>query len=71
MKNPEVAVINFEVLDEDVTQNEFIGFLSAPVSCLRAGLRECSLRDAHGLRGRDYAFATISLLIELEQVYLV
>jgi hypothetical protein len=37
IRNPELAVIDIEVLDEDVTTFEFIGYAALPVSCMKPG----------------------------------
>ena len=61
-----MAVINFEICDEDITQTEFIAYYSLPVSCLRAGIRQCPLFDKFGHRDRDYAFAYLTVLVNIE-----
>jgi hypothetical protein len=41
--------------------------------CMRMyiGLREVELYDAQGTRNRDYAFASLTVHIEIEPVYVV
>jgi C2 domain len=64
--NPDVAVLNLQVFDEDITSSDFIGFSALPVSCLRNGLRTVGLFNKNGFREREYGFATLFLRISVE-----
>ena len=64
--NPDVAVLNLQVFDEDITSSDFIGFSALPVSCLRNGLRTVGLFNKNGFREREYGFATLFVRISVE-----
>jgi hypothetical protein len=64
---PETAVISFEVMDEDVTTNEFVAFCSLSVSCIRSGLRTCELYDESGRRDGDFIFPSLLMHISIEK----
>ena len=66
--NPEVAILTIEVFDSDLTTSEFIAFSSAPVSCIRQGLRCCQLTDANGKREGDFQYATLLVHIKMEEM---
>ena len=66
--NPEVAILTIEVFDSDLTKSEFIAFSSAPVSCIRQGLRCCQLTDANGKREGDFQYATLLVHIKMEEM---
>jgi Ca2+-binding EF-hand superfamily protein len=63
---PDIAILNFEIMDEDITSSEFIAFTSMPVSCMRPGLRTCQLFDERGLNDNDFAFASLFLRVFIE-----
>ena len=64
--NPDVAVLNMQVFDEDITSSDFIGFSAVPVSCLRNGLRTVGLFDKNGVREGEYGFASLFVRICVE-----
>ena len=66
--NPDVAILTIEVFDSDLTTSEFIAFSSAPVSCIRQGLRCCQLTDANGKREGDFQYASLLVHIKIENV---
>ena len=66
IRNPDVAVLNFAVWDEDVGSHDFVGFTSLPVSCMRAGVRSVALFDQNGARERDFSFATLCVRVGIE-----
>ena len=64
--NPDVAILTIELFDSDLTTSEFIAFSSAPVSCIRQGLRCCQLTDANGKREGDFQYASLLVHIKIE-----
>lgn len=66
VQNPDVAILSFKVWDEDTVVDDFIGYSSLPVSCLRTGLRTVGVFDINGHQDREYAFATLFVRITLE-----
>ena len=65
---PDVAILTFEVFDEDVTRREFVGTCSVPVSQLRMGFRSCHLYNHRYLDDGDFAFAVLTVRICEEQM---
>ena len=45
---PELALVRFLVLDDDFINDDFIGQLTVPVSCLTAGFKHVRLLNLHG-----------------------
>jgi len=66
IRNPDVAVLNLVVWDEDMGSSDFVGFSSLPVSCMRAGVRTVALFDQNGARERDFSFATLCVRVGIE-----
>ncbi len=66
IRNPDIAVLNFVVWDEDIGSSDFVGFSSLPVSCMRAGVRSMALFDQSGAREREFTFACLCVRIGIE-----
>eukprot|EP01035_Chromulina_nebulosa_P020678 gene20678-26809_t len=66
INEPDLAILTFDVLDEDVVLSEFVAFYSLPVSCIRQGLRFVPLLDAAGKREQDFAFASLSVRVAID-----
>lgn len=66
VKNPDVALIAFDVYDDDMVSAEFIAYASMPVHCMRRGLRTCALYDTEGRRDGDFAFASLLVYVDIE-----
>jgi len=64
--NPEVAVLMFKIMDEDVAGSEFVAFSALPITCLLPGIRTLPLFSADGKRDNDFAFATLFAHIVVE-----
>lgn len=64
--NPDVAVLSFRVMDEDVGRSEFVAFQALPVSCVRPGIRVVQLCDAQGKRLEDFAYAKLLVQVGVE-----
>ena len=48
MAVPELALVRFLVLDDDFINDDFIGQLTVPVSCLTTGFKHVRLLNLHG-----------------------
>ena len=66
IRNPDIAILNFVVWDEDIGSSEFVAFSSLPVSCARAGVRSVALFDQNCSREREFGFATLCIRIGIE-----
>lgn len=66
IESPDVAILSFIVMEDDVARSEFIAFSSLPVSCIRPGLRTLPLFSAAGTREGDFLFATLCVRIFFE-----
>lgn len=62
--NPDVAMLQLTVLDNDLVEHDFIASASVPVSCIRQGYRSVKLFDSHNTRSGPFECA--SLLIEVK-----
>ena len=56
-------MFHFNVLDEDVNIEEFVGYSAVAATCLAPGYRTLLLYDEKGMRKGDYQFATLFLRI--------
>jgi len=61
--NPDIAMLLFTVMDEDVGSQEFIAFGSLPVTCIRPGIRLVNLHDGYGNKEQDFLFCSLSVRI--------
>jgi hypothetical protein len=66
---PEVAILNFEVIDEDITRGEFIAFTSVPVTCIRTGIRNCQLYNERGRAEDEFVFASLTVRTCIEPLH--
>lgn len=66
IRNPDIAVLNFVVWDEDIGSSDFVGFSSLPVSCMRAGVRSMAMFDQNGAREREFTFACLCVRVGIE-----
>ena len=66
VSNPELAVMTMEIYDQDVTTSEFIAFSAIPISCMRMGLRHCSLYDEKGVCDGEFVFASLTVRIFMQ-----
>ena len=72
IENPNIAVITFEVRDEDssslsmsmLSKSKFIAGTSMPVSCMREGIRSCALADEYGNRLSDFMFPSLLVYVQ-------
>lgn len=62
---PDLAILTFEVFDEDVVLNEFVAFASLPLTCVRTGIRNVPLCDVSGKREQDFAFASLCVRCDI------
>jgi hypothetical protein len=62
---PDVAHLMFRVMDEDVKQDDFVGFASIPVHALRPGFRSVYLFDAKGGRLGEMQYATLFIRVSV------
>ena len=65
MNFPDVAHLMFRVMDEDVKQDDFVGFASIPVHTLRPGFRSVYLFDAKGGRLGEMQYATLFIRVTI------
>lgn len=63
--SPEVAVIHFSLIEEDIGLDDKVGDAAIPVSCLRKGYRSIQLFDRNATRSGPFAYA--SVLVHIEQ----
>jgi phosphatidylinositol phospholipase C, delta len=63
--NPDVAMVMFEVLDDDLVGDDRIATASIPISCLRKGYRSIQLYRPHS-NSRSGAFQYATLLVEIQ-----
>lgn len=57
---PDLAMIRFLVLDDDYIEDDFIGQLTVPVTCLQPGYRHVRLMNLH-----DEVIPNASLFIQI------
>lgn len=62
---PDLALINFTVMDKDVDRDEFIGGSVIPATALREGYRNVPLYSMDGTRHGDYQYAYLFVRIEI------
>ena len=63
--NLEVAMVLFQVVDEDLGMDDRIASAAVPVHCLREGYRSVPLFDAHcHSRTGPFRFATLLVRID-------
>jgi phosphatidylinositol phospholipase C delta len=63
---PEVAMVQFKLMESDVTIDDKIADASIPFSCLRRGYRSIQLYDTHGTRTGPFSMATLLVEIDYE-----
>jgi Ca2+-dependent lipid-binding protein len=68
IRQPDLTMITFHVLDEDVLSHDFIAFTALPVTCFRTGFRSVRLYDIHGKAEQDFEFASLFLRVTIEQL---
>jgi hypothetical protein len=62
--NPDVAMLLFLMIDEDVGIDDKIASAAIPISCLRKGFRSIQLYDRHNSRVGPFHYATLLVHIE-------
>ena len=62
--NPDVAMLLFQMVDEDVGSNDKIAAAAIPVSCLRKGFRSIQLYDLTNRRLGPFHYATLLVQID-------
>ncbi|XP_059143745.1 1-phosphatidylinositol 4,5-bisphosphate phosphodiesterase delta-4-like [Physella acuta] len=50
LRRPEVALLKFTVLDEDMGKDDFIGYYCLPVRCIQEGFRHFPIYDSNGVK---------------------
>lgn len=63
--SPDVAMLLFKIIDEDIGTDQHIASAAIPVSCLRKGYRSVQLYDPHS-NTRTGPFLFSSLLVHIE-----
>lgn len=63
---PDVAILLFDVLDDDLGLDDKIASSAIPVNCLRSGIRSVPLYEGRRTSLRSGPFAFASLLIRIE-----
>ena len=63
---PEVAMVQFKLMESDVTIDDKVADASIPFSCLRRGYRSIQLYDTHGTRTGPFSMATLLVEIDYE-----
>jgi hypothetical protein len=64
VESPDVAMVLFKVIDDDVGVDDEIASAAIPVSCLRKGYRSVQLYDHHNSRLGPFQYATLLVHIE-------
>lgn len=62
---PDLALINFTVMDKDVDKDDFIGSCVIPATALRQGYRNVPLYSMDGTRHGDFQYAYLFVRIEI------
>merc|ERR1740124_1508060 len=62
---PDVAIMEFLLLDSNVGNDEVVGFSAIPVSCLRRGYRSILIRNKQACRTGRFDFAMILADIQI------
>ena len=71
LSNPSIAVISFEVRDDEsslLLKSKFIAGVAIPVSCMREGIRSCALCDEYGNQLSDFMFPSLLLYVQMNRV---
>ena len=63
--NTDVAMLLFQMVDEDIGLGDKIASAAIPVSCLRQGFRSVQLYDHHNSRVGPFHYATLLVHIEM------
>lgn len=66
--NPDVAILQLSVWDQDTLDSNFIAAASIPIQCLRKGYRSVKLYDANSSRTGAFNFASLLISVRLEIV---
>ena len=66
VENPHVAMVLFQVMDEDVGRDDMIASAAIPVSCLRKGYRSIQVYDHRNTRLGPYMAATLLVHINMK-----
>jgi phosphatidylinositol phospholipase C, delta len=64
VSNPDVAMLMFEIVDQDYDVDDIICSSAIPVSCLRKGYRSVQLYDDHGTTSGPFECATLFVHIQ-------
>ncbi|GAX12788.1 phosphatidylinositol phospholipase C, delta [Fistulifera solaris] len=66
--NPDVALLHFSLIEEDIGLDDKVGDAVIPVRCLRFGYRSLLLHDRHAIaRSGPFAFATLLVHIVMKE----
>jgi len=63
---PEVAMVQFSLMDTDVALDDKVADASIPFSCLRRGYRSIQLHDRYNTRTGPFSMATLLVEIDYE-----
>ena len=66
INRPDVAMLTFRCMDEDIDFDDFIASSSTPISHLRPGYRIVQLYNSYGMKEGNFAFASIFVHINIE-----
>jgi hypothetical protein len=66
VQQPDVAMLLFQVLDDDLGLDDKIASCAIPVSCLRTGIRSVPLYKGHQSNARCGPFDFATLLVRIE-----
>jgi phosphatidylinositol phospholipase C delta len=67
VQNPDVAMLLFKMVDEDIVSDDKIACSAIPVSCLRPGYRSIPLYDHHNTRTGPFQYATLVVKIDFDK----
>lgn len=63
---PDVSVLQLVLLDEDVGDDQILGYSTVPVTAIRPGIRFMPLFDETGSNGGDYEYSFICVRVAVE-----
>ena len=66
IQRPEIAMITFRCMDEDVDFDDFIASSSIPLCALRQGFRTIQMYDNFGQSGGAFAYAALFVHVKVE-----